>query len=81
MPESYLVIGGSGFLGRAIVEALLARGEGMVSVIDIVQRHFDKNVQFFSADISEESQVSSAFKKVCIGTLEILQSLTLRLHT
>lgn len=40
--ESYLVIGGCGFLGRHIVEALVGRGEKNVSVFDIVQRHFDE---------------------------------------
>jgi hypothetical protein len=39
--ESYLVIGGCGFLGRHIVEQLLERGETEVAVFDIVQRHFD----------------------------------------
>ena len=39
--ESYLVIGGCGFLGRYIVEQLLERGETNVSVFDLVQRHFD----------------------------------------
>jgi sterol-4alpha-carboxylate 3-dehydrogenase (decarboxylating) len=42
MPDSYLVIGGCGFLGRHIVEQLLARGESEVAVFDIVQRHFDR---------------------------------------
>lgn len=38
----YLVIGGCGFLGRHIVDALLGRGETNVAVFDIVQRHFDE---------------------------------------
>lgn len=40
--EAYLVIGGCGFLGRHIVDALIKRGESNVSVFDIVQRHFDE---------------------------------------
>jgi len=40
--ESYLIVGGCGFLGRHIVEQLLAREETQVSVFDIVQRHFDR---------------------------------------
>jgi sterol-4alpha-carboxylate 3-dehydrogenase (decarboxylating) len=44
--ESYLVVGGCGFLGRHIVEKLLARGEKEVAVFDLVQRHFDESVTF-----------------------------------
>lgn len=40
--EQYLVVGGCGFLGRHIVDALLGRGETNVAVFDIVQRHFDE---------------------------------------
>ncbi|QRW12200.1 3-beta hydroxysteroid dehydrogenase/isomerase family protein [Ceratobasidium sp. AG-Ba] len=59
--ESYLVIGGSGFLGRHIVEALIARGEAEVAVFDIVQRHHD--VRFFSGDITNENEVADAIQK------------------
>ena len=61
MGESYLVVGGSGFLGRHIVEALLARGDN-VSVFDVVQRHFD--VTFYVGDITSEQDVSNAIQKV-----------------
>lgn len=63
MPESYLVIGGSGFLGHRIVEFLLARGETAVAVFDIVQRHFEKDVTFYTGDITVESQISDAIQK------------------
>ena len=77
--ESYLVIGGCGFLGRHIVEQLLARGETEVAVFDIVQRHFDRwvhwrceqcarltssNVTFFIGDITKPDDVRNAINKV-----------------
>jgi sterol-4alpha-carboxylate 3-dehydrogenase (decarboxylating) len=61
--DIYLVIGGSGFVGRHIVQALLDRGDS-VSVFDIVQRYHD--VPFYSGDISEEGSVAQALQKVCI---------------
>ena len=76
--ESYLVIGGCGFLGRHIVEQLLARGETEVAVFDIVQRHFDtyvsrtgmtiklmyRNVTFYIGDITKPDDVRNAINKV-----------------
>lgn len=62
MPKDvYLVIGGNGFLGRHIVEQLRDRGD-IVSCLDIVQRYDD--IPFYSADITDESQVASALKRV-----------------
>ena len=61
--DVYLVIGGSGFVGRHIVDALLARGDS-VAVFDIVQRYHD--VPFYSGDISEEKSVSDALRKARI---------------
>jgi sterol-4alpha-carboxylate 3-dehydrogenase (decarboxylating) len=59
--DTFLVIGGSGFLGRHIVQALVARSDP-VAVFDIVQRHHD--TPFYSGDISDQAQVSDAIKKV-----------------
>ena len=59
--DNYLVIGGSGFLGRHIVEALVKRGD-VVSVLDIVQRYHD--VPFYMADISVQEQVEEVLEKV-----------------
>jgi hypothetical protein len=74
------VIGGCGFLGRHIVEQLLARGETEVAVFDIVQRHFDtygllagremelmfRNVTFYIGDITKPDDVRNAINKVSL---------------
>ncbi|KAF8177993.1 C-3 sterol dehydrogenase [Pholiota molesta] len=58
--DVYMVIGGNGFLGRHIVQQLLARGD-IVSVFDIVARYDD--VSFYSGDISDQESVASALRK------------------
>ncbi|ORX38841.1 C-3 sterol dehydrogenase [Kockovaella imperatae] len=61
--ESYLIIGGCGFLGRWIVDQLVERGETKVAVFDIVQRHFDNNITFFTGDLSNAADVENAIVK------------------
>lgn len=64
--DVYLVIGGSGFLGRHVVNALLARGD-TVSIFDIVQRYHD--VPCYIGDITEQDSISEALSQVCTGVM------------
>eukprot|EP01133_Synstelium_polycarpum_P011929 gene11929-13897_t len=58
--KSYLVVGGCGFLGRYIVEALLARGETDVHVFDIRQSFQDDRVTFHIGDIRKLADLERA---------------------
>ncbi|KAJ4499202.1 hypothetical protein C8R41DRAFT_755430 [Lentinula lateritia] len=60
MPDVYLVIGGSGLLGRHIAKQLQDRGDN-VSVLDIVQRYDD--IPFYHGDISDEGVVLSVLQQ------------------
>jgi nucleoside-diphosphate-sugar epimerase len=67
--DVYLVVGGSGFVGRHIVQLLLDRKDD-VSVFDIVQRYHD--TPFYSGDISDEEVVLSALRKACLSVARTL---------
>ncbi|KAL8287527.1 hypothetical protein RQP46_003385 [Phenoliferia psychrophenolica] len=63
--ESYLVIGGEGFLGSTLVKALVARYPSCaVASLDIVQRHFAEKSQwtFHSADLTSLPDLSKAIR-------------------
>ncbi|KAJ1743422.1 erg26, C-3 sterol dehydrogenase [Coemansia sp. RSA 989] len=63
--EVYLVIGGEGFLGRAIVDALVERREltdskDEIRVLDLRRNHHDANVEFIKGDICNPDDVKRA---------------------
>ncbi|GAA5824017.1 hypothetical protein JCM5353_007060 [Sporobolomyces roseus] len=73
MSESYLVIGGEGFLGSTMVKTLLTRyPNATVSSLDLVQRHFPDQLSssstsrkwtFYSADLTSLESLSGAIKQ------------------
>jgi UDP-glucose 4-epimerase len=65
--KRYVVTGGAGFIGSALVRALLARGDGQVRVIDNLLTGHEKNLEevrgridFQRRDIREYDAVSAA---------------------
>ncbi|XP_042639388.1 sterol-4-alpha-carboxylate 3-dehydrogenase, decarboxylating [Orycteropus afer afer] len=58
-----MVIGGSGFLGRHLVEQLLARGY-KVSIFDVRQGFENPQVQFFLGDLCSRQDLYPALKGV-----------------
>lgn len=60
-----IVIGGSGFLGRHLVEKLLDRGY-VVSVFDIHQNYELPNVTFYQGDLCDKQALLAALKDVSL---------------
>ena len=65
--EHYLVVGGTGFLGSYIVQALVARGEPHVAVLDIKQPQVQDEVAgvtYHLGDICNLEKVVEVLKEV-----------------
>jgi nucleoside-diphosphate-sugar epimerase len=67
--KSYVVTGGAGFIGSALVRALLARADGQVRVIDNLLTGHEKNLEevssriaFHHADIRDYSAVAEGVR-------------------
>ncbi len=64
MAESYLVVGGCGFLGGHIVDLLLQQGEQAVAVFDIVICDVDSRVAVFPGDLTNKDDLRNAIRQV-----------------
>lgn len=68
--EWYLVIGGAGFLGSYIVQALISRGHWPhVAVYDLSkpgERYIVEGATYFCGDILNEDQLFDCLTKVCL---------------
>ncbi|KAJ3333879.1 hypothetical protein HDU76_001795 [Blyttiomyces sp. JEL0837] len=60
--ESWLIIGGCGFLGRNIVDQLQARGETDISIFDIRKTFDDPKINFIVGDLTKFEDVKAATK-------------------
>lgn len=70
--EIYLVLGGAGFLGSYIVQALLLRGETSVAVFDLsepIERGKDSLATYYVGDICDRPAVLDVLKTVSSLTL------------
>ncbi|KAF8520590.1 erg26p [Hysterangium stoloniferum] len=61
-PRPFLVIGGGGFLGGHILQALLARGD-IVHAFDIVKKELDPKVTFFVGDLTSAESLGKAIQE------------------
>ncbi|GBE87415.1 Sterol-4-alpha-carboxylate 3-dehydrogenase, decarboxylating [Sparassis crispa] len=64
MPDSYLITGGNGLLGRQIVRLLLERGETSVAVFDVrvAPGDLDERVRVFTGDITKDHEIDQAIQ-------------------
>lgn len=67
--KKYVVTGGAGFIGSALVRALLARGEGRVTVVDNLFSGREENlrevasqIEFHRVDIRDSEAVTAAIR-------------------
>jgi len=68
--ERYLVIGGAGFLGSYIVQALVDRGEMDVAVFGgskPMDNELIEGVSYFPGDITNEEELRDCLEKVSSG--------------
>lgn len=66
--ESYIVFGGAGFLGSYIVQALLSRGESLVSAFDLkepAEGDKDPRAKYYAGNICDSASVLDVLKIVC----------------
>lgn len=62
--EVFCVIGGCGFLGRAIVEELLKRENVKIKIFDLRKTFENNAIQFFTGDIRKLEDLLPAFEGV-----------------
>jgi sterol-4alpha-carboxylate 3-dehydrogenase (decarboxylating) len=63
----YLVVGGAGFLGQYIVQALVRRGASHVAVFDIVEPEQKVDgIRYYSGDICDQPRLETVLREVCL---------------
>ncbi|KAM0752472.1 3-beta hydroxysteroid dehydrogenase/isomerase [Meredithblackwellia eburnea MCA 4105] len=68
--ESYGVLGGEGFLGQAIVQALLAKHPSQrVASFGLTQRTFTDGYRFFRTDVTAYDDILKSFKNSGVTTV------------
>ena len=66
-PQSYLVLGGNGFVGSHLVRALIARGEKRVAVMSRSKPKESKLIhgaQYYTGDIGDKARLVEVMREV-----------------